>query len=88
MNKEELAKLYDLVYNYKTKYKEGFINVEQEELIKLYPGIDMKKYDNAMMGNTCMMSEDGNGFIMYHCDVYKALQCGIEGRELTVEEWD
>ena len=38
----------------------------------------MDKFNDAMMGNTCQVSEEGKA-IMYHCDVYKALNCGIIG---------
>ena len=83
VNHKEIEKL---VYNYKTKYPEGFLPEEQNELIKMYPNINMDKYDDAMMGNTCVMRE--GKFCMYHCDVYQALMCGLENRDLMVDEWD
>ena len=79
--------VYDKVYNYKTKYPSGFIASEIQELLKDYPDIDMKKFDDAMMGNTCALSPD-NESIIYHCDVEKALLCGIEKRGLYSYEWD
>ena len=81
-------KLYDLVYNYPTKHKEGFIQTEQEELIKQFPDINMDKYNNAMMGNTCMMDKETGGFIIYHCDVLTALRCGLENRDMYAWECD
>lgn len=75
------------IYNFKTKHKQGFIQSEVEALLKDYPEVDMKKFNNALMGNTCMMSDE-NEFIMYHCDIYKALICGIEKRDLKSHEWD
>jgi len=78
--------IYDKVYNYKTKYPQGFIASEEAELLKDYPDIDMEKYNDAMMGNTCMVI-DGQT-IIYHCDIEKALLCGIEKRGLYFYEWD
>lgn len=74
------------VYNYPTKSPYGFTNEEMAELLKKYPNVNMEKFNNAMWGNTCMMIE--GKIITYHCDVAKALQCGLENRDLTVDEWD
>lgn len=71
---------------FKTKHKEGFTNKEIEELLKQYPDINMEKFNDAMMGNTCMM-KDGE-LINYPCDVEKAIRCGVENRELNSFEWD
>lgn len=79
--------VYDKVYNYKTKHEEGFIKSEIDDLLKDYPNIDMDKFNDAMMGNTCIMNE-ADGIIIYHCDVEKALICGIEKRGLYSWEWD
>jgi len=86
--KEKLyKKIYDKVYNYKTKSEYGFIDSEIEDILKDFPGINMKKFNDAMMGNTCMMSDD-NKIINYHHDVEKAIRCGVENRDLTWLEWD
>ena len=86
--KQKLYKeVYDKVYNYKTKYPQGFIESEIKELLKGYPDIDMKKFDDAMMGNTCMIAPDDQT-IIYHCDVEKAILCGIEKRGLKWYEFD
>ena len=77
----------NMVYDYPTKSEYGFIQSEINSLLSWFPTIDTVKFDNAMMGNTCMMTEDGKA-INYHCDVYKALICGLENRELKLEEWD
>jgi len=79
-------KLRDLVYNYKTKYKEGFIDCEIEELLSKFPNINMDKYYDAMMCNTCMLVD--NDVIRYHCDILVGLRCGLENREITTFEWD
>lgn len=79
-------KITEAVYRYPTKHKEGFIQSELEELLKQYPDINMDKYNDALMGITCM-AVDGQA-VIYHCDVAKAIICGIENRGLKVWEWD
>lgn len=87
LSNEDYKKLEDRVYGWPTHNKQGFVRVELEELMSHYKGINMEKFDDAMMGNTCMVAPDGQT-IMYHCDIFKALLCGIENRNLTAEEWD
>jgi len=74
------------VYSFKTKHKEGFVQSEIDELLKEYPTIDMVKFNNALIGITCMMKD--NEIIVYHPDVEKALHCGIEKRNLRKSEMD
>lgn len=76
------------VYNFKTENKEGFTYDEINLLLKDFSdvNINMKRFDDALMGITCMMIDDK--FIIYHCDVEKALLCGIEDRGLNSLEWD
>ena len=74
------------VYSFKTKYKQGFIQSEIDELLEEFPNINMEKFNNALMGNTCMVKNDE--IIQYHCDIEKALYCGMENRNLRNEEWD
>ena len=81
-------KLYDLVYNYPTKNKSGFVNEEQQALIDMFPKMNMDKYWNAQQCVTCMMDEKTKQFIIYHCDVLLSLKCGLEDRDPTVAEWD
>ena len=78
---------YSFIENFKTQNKFGFNSKEIEEVLKHYPNINMEKYENALRGNTCMMDEE-HGLIIYHCDLIKAIQCGIENRELHYHEWD
>ena len=85
IKKQELK---DKVYNYKTESKYGFSPNEIKELLKDYPNIKMDKFDDALMGVTCMMNEKTHESIIYHCDIYKALLCGLENRNLKLEEWD
>ncbi len=74
------------VNEFNTKSEYGFTWIEIKELLSEYPDIDMEKFDDAMMGNTCMMEE--GEIINYPCDVLLALNCGIDKRKLTVYEWD
>ena len=74
------------VYNYPTNHQEGFVQSEVEALLKECPNIDMKKFNSALMGNTCMVKD--NEIVQYHCDIEKALLCGIEKRSLRSYEWD
>lgn len=79
--------LKDKIYNYETESKYGFNPKEIETLLSDYPNINMNKFNNAMFGNTCMVNERDE-LIMYHCDILKAINCGIENRDLTTFEWD
>jgi hypothetical protein len=90
MNKKltnaEYKKLEDLVYNYKTKYKAGFLASEQKELLEKFPEINMDRYYDVLTGITCQM--EAEGMVIYHCDILQALVCGLENREQYAEEWD
>lgn len=77
----------NIVYDYPTKSQFGFIQSELKTLLSWFPTINMDKFNDAMMGNTCMLDENDE-IINYHCDVYKALICGIENRDLKLEEFD
>jgi hypothetical protein len=76
----------NMVYEYPTINKEGFIQSEIDKLLTWFPTINIEKFNDAMIGNTCIMINDE--IINYHCDVYKALVCGFENRNLRLEEWD
>lgn len=78
--------VHKLVYEFKTRHRQGFTGDEIDELLKNFKGINMDKFYSALRGNT-MMSIDGKA-IMYHCDIEKAIVCGIENRDLTSLEWD
>ena len=82
-----MTRIEKLVYDYPTKHKHGFIQTEIDELLSWFNGLNMEKWDNAMMGNTCMMDKE-DGFIIYHCDILTALRCAIEDRDMYLHEWD
>ena len=84
MNNKELR---DKVYNFKTKYEEGFTDNDVKELLKEYPDVSMKHFNDAMMGNTCLLKNNSE-VVMYHCDILAALKCGLEKRQLYTHEWD
>ena len=87
MTKEEKNLLYERVYNYKSKSEHGLIEAEIQDVLKDYPDCNMEKYNDAMMGNTCMVNDDKE-VINYPCDVYSAILCGVENRDQMVQEWD
>lgn len=76
-----------LVYNWKTKNKEGFTHREENRLLAHIgkENMDMDKYYDALRGNTCMMI-DGE-IITYRCDILTALRCGLEKRNMKWYEW-
>ena len=76
-----------MIYDYPTKSEHGFTQSEINSLLSWFPTINMEKFDNAMMGNTCMLNEQ-NQIINYHCDVYKALLCGLKNISLSISNWD
>lgn len=86
MTKKEIKKLEDKIFNYKTKYKHGFTTEEQEELLKTFPHIDRKVFNEAMGVHTVI--EVNKEILTYHIDIYRAILCGLENRELRIEEWD
>ena len=79
--------IHEKVYSFKTKSNYGFVQSEIDELLKDYPSVNMNRFDDAMMGNTCMLSDD-NEIINYFCDVRTALICGLEDRAMKSWEWD
>jgi len=70
-------KYYKLVSNYPTKNHQGFIQSEVEELLSFYPNVNMEKFNDSLMGNTCMLTEEGN-IISYHHDIARALGEGLK----------
>lgn len=73
----------EIVYKFKKKNKEGFTKYEIEDLLKLFPDIDMKKFNNNMMGHTCPMI-DGELVIYTHdvaCAIERSLPNGDESED-------
>ncbi len=76
----------EIVYNFKTKYKEGFTASDIDKLLVDYPELNKDKFDNALCGITCDMRDEE--LVIYHCDIHKAMLCGLENRDLKWHEWD
>ena len=81
-----MENIREKVYNFKTKNKEGFVQSEIDTLLKDYQNINIDKFNSALRGITCMMINDE--IVIYHCDIDKALRCGVENRSLRSWEWD
>lgn len=79
-------RIENFVNNYPTKYQQGFTSYEIANILLKFKKINKEKFWNALVGDTCMMIN--NQIIRYHCDVIKALNCGLENRDLTQGEWD
>jgi hypothetical protein len=78
-----MKNIREKVYGFKTKNKEGFVQSEIDSLLKDYHDINMDKF-SALMGITCMRINDET--VIYHCDIDKALRCGVENRNLRTWE--
>ena len=83
MTQKQIQKL---IYNYPTMYAEGFTNKEVKDLASKIPNINMKKVNNSLYCNTCI--KIGNELINYHHDVLLAITCGVQNRDVNIEEWD
>jgi hypothetical protein len=79
-------KLKNLVFKFKTKNPEGFVSSEQKELLENFPQINKEKYFDALNGITCMMINDE--MVIYHDDIFTALLCGLENRDMYYYEVD
>jgi Ca2+-binding EF-hand superfamily protein len=83
INYEEIRKE---INDFPTKSEYGFTKAEITTLLNKFKGVNLKKFQEAMYGNTCMM--ENNELINYHHDVEMALICGLQNRSLKVGEWD
>ncbi len=81
----EYQKLENKIFNYKTKYREGFIKSEIEQLLEEL-NINERRFYKALGVNTCMLI-DGE-VITYHTDILKGVICAKENREQNILEWD
>ncbi len=75
----------DIVYNREIKYKEGY-TLYEAKLLCIDLQIDFKTFCEKLGVNTGMII-DGES-IIYHCDVLKGVNCTLENRNQTLEEWD
>lgn len=86
LSAEDYKKIEKKVNTFKTKYKIGFTQEEIEELLKSYPNVNKDKFSEATDGNTVQLRDDK--IVQYHCDIIKAIVCGLENRRLRASEWD
>ena len=88
LTKEENAKLINILAEYETQYEQGFTEKEIKDIMETYyPSMNMIKFNDAMMGNTCM-TEDNDEIINYHVDVLTAFRAGLESRDTYPHEFD
>ena len=78
--------IHELVYQYPTVHKEGFTQPEIKDLLKNFSHINMDKFDDALNGITCLYIHPHT--VIYHHDIEKALECGVQNRDLGIDEWD
>lgn len=78
--------IHDLVYNFKTKYKEGFVKEEVIKIFNMFKNINENKFNDALFGITAMVINGET--IIYHCDIELALTCGLNNRQKTEAEFD
>ena len=84
MTRKEVAKI---VHDFPIKEEIGFTSIEQTFLLmKYFEGINLERYYNAMLGNTCALID--NQTRTYHCDIITAIMCGLEDRDVLPHEWD
>ena len=75
------------IYGYETRFKEGFTPEEVKEILdKLKDEMNMEKWDDAMMCNTCINKEGIP--LTFHSDLTTGLRCGIENRDIHWWEFD
>jgi GTP1/Obg family GTP-binding protein len=77
----------DTVYNFKTKNKEGFIQDEIDEILELFPNINLQEFYDSMIGVTCD-SDEYNNLIIYHCDIEYALHNALKKNKINPINWD
>ena len=78
--------IQDKVYSFPTKHQDGFTIEEMTELLKDFEGINMDAFNNALVGNTCLLIE--NEIVTYRCDLLTAIYCGMNNREVLPHEFD
>lgn len=65
-------KLYEKVYKFKTKHKEGFTSSEIEQLLDELGVTDKDRYAELLGVNTCMIIEEQ--VITFKNDIYYAMK--------------
>jgi len=68
------------------KYKEGFTSADIGILVSMFPEMNKDCFNNALTGITAKLV--CGEIVIYEHDVRTALRCGIEGRDMSMEEFD
>lgn len=77
--------LEETVLAFNTKY-DGFTRQELEDLMNTFTNLNKERVFDALNGNTGVLIK--GEFVRYKHDIVSAIKCGIEDRELTLDEWD
>lgn len=85
MEKITVKNAEQIVLNYKTKHKQGFVRTEMMDFIKKY-GFDETKFCNALGVCTGMVIK--GDFITYHSDIITAVMCLLQKRGIRLHEFD
>lgn len=70
--------LHGLIYNYVSKYEDGFIESEIQDILSRYPEIDTDIFDNCLFGDTCAII-DGE-LVRYRTDISHAMVVALENK--------
>jgi hypothetical protein len=74
------------IFNFPTKYEQGFTNSEIYTVIEDFPPITHNEFFRVLGVNTVMVI--GGETVTYACDIEKTLMACLEGRELNWWEVD
>jgi hypothetical protein len=83
MTQEQIKQI---IRNFPRKYQYGFTSDEIKELLKSFPNMNMDKFDDALSYITAIFHEKQT--LLYPHDIYNAIVCGIENRDLDEFEFD
>jgi hypothetical protein len=86
MNKKEYNRIIKIVDSFPRKYQYGFKTDEINELLKEFPKIDIDKFNDATSHISAMCVD--NHILIYPHDILKGIFCGIEKRDIKLEEFD
>jgi len=76
----------ELVNQFNTRFPDGFLPSEIEDILKNYPSIDRMKFDNSLEGVTCIIRDNQN--VYRHIDIELALYFSLGNNSSGNFEWD
>jgi hypothetical protein len=80
--------IHKIVFSFTRIHPNGFNPTEIEELLKLFPIIDLEKFNFEIHDDTYIMDEVNNLPIRYTIDIYRAIDVAVTGRLVHSLEWD